>query len=64
MSRINDFEKIPEPQGSHFAAFDELVVSEPYTIEVSQEAYDQIVKALNEPPKVNERLKRLLRDKK
>jgi len=24
MSRINDFDKLPEPRGSHFAVFDEL----------------------------------------
>lgn len=64
MSRINDFENIPEPRGSHFAAFDELVYTEPYTIKVSPEEYEKLQKLLAEPPKPSERLRKLLRGNK
>jgi uncharacterized protein (DUF1778 family) len=61
VSKINDFEKLPEPRGSHFAAFDELVTKAPQILKVSPEEYAYLEKLLAEPPKVNERLKRLLR---
>lgn len=48
-------------QASHFAAFDELVYTKPYTIKVSPEEYDKLQKLLDEPPKPNERLRKLLR---
>jgi uncharacterized protein (DUF1778 family) len=61
VSKINDFEKLPEPRGSHFAAFDELVTIEPQIFKVSPEEYDKLEKLLAEPPQVNERLRNLLR---
>lgn len=47
-------------QASHFAAFDELVTIEPQIFKVSAEEYDKLQKLLDEPPKPNERLRRLL----
>jgi uncharacterized protein (DUF1778 family) len=61
VSKINDFEKLPEPRGSHFAAFDELVTMKPQIFKVSPEEYAHLEKLLAEPPKVNERLRRLLK---
>jgi uncharacterized protein (DUF1778 family) len=50
-------------QASHFAAFDELITMEPQIFKVSPEEYAWLEKRLAEPPKVNERLRRLLRGK-
>jgi uncharacterized protein (DUF1778 family) len=50
-------------QASHFAAFDELITMEPQIFKVSPEEYAKLEKLLAEPPKVNERLRRLLRGK-
>lgn len=50
-------------QASHFAAFDELSAIQPQIFKVSAEEYDKLEKLLAEPPKVNERLKRLLKGK-
>lgn len=61
MSKINDFEKLPDPRGSHFAAFDELAAMEPQIFKVSAEEYAWLEKLLEEPPKSNERLRRLLK---
>lgn len=55
--------EIPEPRGSHFAAFDELVVSEPYIIKVSPEEYAKIEELLANPPKPNARLRALFKGK-
>jgi uncharacterized metal-binding protein len=50
-------------QSPHLIAFDELVTIEPQIFKVSAEEYDKLEKLLAEPPKVNERLKRLLKGK-
>lgn len=42
-----------------YSAIDELGTINPYTFKVSQEEWDKINEALNEPPKVSEGLRRL-----
>lgn len=60
---MSDKEK-PEASGAHFVAFDELNNQDttPLKIYLGDEAWSKLMDALNEPPKPNEALKRLLKD--
>jgi hypothetical protein len=59
MSRINDFENLPDVRGSHFSAFDELQFTKPHTIEVDDETYDKLLAFINSEPKDSPALRRL-----
>ncbi len=47
------------PENASFGAYDELNTIDPIIFKVSQEEWEQLNKALNEPPKASEGLKRL-----
>lgn len=57
-------EKEPEASGAHFVAFDELDYQDmtPLKIYLGEEAWNKLMEAIDEPPKPNEALKRLLKD--
>lgn len=60
---MSDKEK-PEASGAHFVVFDELDYQDmtPLKLYLGDEAWNKLMDALNEPPKPNEALKRLLKD--